>query len=623
MDKSQNIYEAYLQVYSEGIASEHPDISGQKEFAKKADEELARRRKERAKKSGPQLPKFLKTKKGIQIEEKDHEYSMARTELHKIDGAVKKLRKKLKGEGNIEAWVQSKITRAADYLDSASTYIESGEHDHIEEDIMLEREMTPSEVRKEKRLKGKYDDSGMKKSMIDQYGEEKGKQVYFATIRKQAMANSFEPEGEQLDENPLVGLGLRAGAAALGGYLASKGMEAAKKKVDSTIDKARKTSPIGGERYSSQLNQLKQSIDYDGETLEEKKLSRTERREQNQGKKKKGGAVHAYDMDETLFGHDHSKVKVHVKDDKGKRVQSLTNQEFNTHKLPKGHSYDFGEFRSSKVFTKSAKPNKGIIKKLKKQVKQGKNVHIITARGDMDDQKTFSKHLKKHGINIEKGGKNYVHVHRAGNVEGGDIGEKKKTILHGLMKKAGTKKGHMYDDAAKVHKAMEKANKETVSGPKVKTHMVKPNKEGKVVSRSYQATKEEFEVILDFILEQLVDQGYVENLDSALDLVDTFEEDYVDDLISQSIGLLSESVEDESALKFGYVSRFTNRTENTIEEDDEQLTPYEYWKTFIGEDDIQEEVEEEVISEEVIVENKKETTYEQWKKFIEQREVQK
>jgi len=153
--------------------------------------------------------------------------------------------------------------------------------------------------------------------------------------------------------------------------------------------------------------------------------------------------------------------------------------------------------------------------------------------------------------------------------------------------------------------------------------MVKPNKEGKVVSRSYQATKEEFEVILDFILEQLVDQGYVENLDSALDLVDTFEEDYVDDLISQSIGLLSESVEDESALKFGYVSRFTNRTENTIEEDDEQLTPYEYWKTFIGEDDIQEEVEEEVISEEVIVENKKETTYEQWKKFIEQREVQK
>ena len=31
------------------------------------------------------------------------------------------------GEGNIEAWVQSKITKAADYLDSAADYIDSGE----------------------------------------------------------------------------------------------------------------------------------------------------------------------------------------------------------------------------------------------------------------------------------------------------------------------------------------------------------------------------------------------------------------------------------------------------------------------------------------------------------------
>ena len=47
--------------------------------------------------------------------------------------------------------------------------------------------MTKGEVTKEKKLKTKYDPSGMKASMIKQYGEEKGKQVYFATIRKQAM----------------------------------------------------------------------------------------------------------------------------------------------------------------------------------------------------------------------------------------------------------------------------------------------------------------------------------------------------------------------------------------------------------------------------------------------------
>ena len=41
--------------------------------------------------------------------EPDHEYSMARSELSTIISAAKRLRGKLNGEGNIEAWVQSKI----------------------------------------------------------------------------------------------------------------------------------------------------------------------------------------------------------------------------------------------------------------------------------------------------------------------------------------------------------------------------------------------------------------------------------------------------------------------------------------------------------------------------------
>ena len=60
-------------------------------------------------------------------EEKDHEYSMARSEISTIISAAKRLKKKMKGEGNIEAWVQSKITKAADYLDSAADYVDSGE----------------------------------------------------------------------------------------------------------------------------------------------------------------------------------------------------------------------------------------------------------------------------------------------------------------------------------------------------------------------------------------------------------------------------------------------------------------------------------------------------------------
>jgi hypothetical protein len=58
---------------------------------------------------------------------------MIRSELSTIENAVSRLRKKMKGEGNVEAWVQSKITKAADYIDTAADYVDSGEHDDQEE----------------------------------------------------------------------------------------------------------------------------------------------------------------------------------------------------------------------------------------------------------------------------------------------------------------------------------------------------------------------------------------------------------------------------------------------------------------------------------------------------------
>jgi len=61
---------------------------------------------------------------------KDEEYSMARSELKTIHDALKRLEQKVgKGEGNLEAWVQSKITKAADYIDTAADYVNSGEMD--------------------------------------------------------------------------------------------------------------------------------------------------------------------------------------------------------------------------------------------------------------------------------------------------------------------------------------------------------------------------------------------------------------------------------------------------------------------------------------------------------------
>ena len=56
----------------------------------------------------------------------------------------------------------------------------------------------------------------------------------------------------------------------------------------------------------------------------------------------KSKTLHAFDMDDTLFHYKKkSEAKVHVLDKTGKRVQSLTNREYNNHKLEPGHKYDF------------------------------------------------------------------------------------------------------------------------------------------------------------------------------------------------------------------------------------------------------------------------------------------
>ncbi|MFZ9249203.1 MAG: DUF5661 family protein [Candidatus Nanopelagicales bacterium] len=62
------------------------------------------------------------------ISVKDEEYSMARGELETMSKSVNRLKNIVgKGEGNLEAWVQSKITKAADYIDTVADYLESGE----------------------------------------------------------------------------------------------------------------------------------------------------------------------------------------------------------------------------------------------------------------------------------------------------------------------------------------------------------------------------------------------------------------------------------------------------------------------------------------------------------------
>jgi hypothetical protein len=602
---------------------------------KKVGATLKAREDRLSKEKKPELPNFNKKLK----EEKDHEHSMAREEVYKMQKSLTILHKKLKGEGNLAAWVQSKLTRAADYLEDISNHLDSGEH-NIEEEYeddntpelrsktvtdasssskptrrsrvssgalsrmlnpegstkpkkkkkseMTEEVMTPKQKEQEAKLKQKYDDSEMKQNMIDQYGKEKGTQIYFAKIRKMAM------------------------------------------------------------------EELEQVEDY----LEERKLSRTSRRATRvgkpgydaEGKPKPKGKVRAWDMDETLMRNDPKKIRVHVKDKEGKKVQSLTNQEFNTHKLDKdkGHSYDFDEFRSSEKFSKAATPNKSMVKKLKKQVRRGKPVHIVTARGSFDDQPKFAKHLRRHGIEIDPGkgkGGRHVHVHRAGDMEGSDIGEKKVKIVKGLMKKHGTSGAEMYDDAAKVHRAFKTSAKETPTQPKVKTKMVQPEiktkivqakvkskiktkmkQPGKTQARSFREDID-LDLIYDFILEQLVLEEISENLEEASELLETFNDELIADLIQESyemIETLMEGVDDETSGKINYISPYKKLQEKKeIKEkymvEENEVTPYEYWKSFIGDEDAED-------MNSAVIENFEETTeldeevpmnsYQKWKSLL-------
>ena len=157
--------------------------------------------------------------------------------------------------------------------------------------------------------------------------------------------------------------------------------------------------------------------------------------------KKDTNSLHAFDMDETLFAHDHHKLRVHVLDPYGNRVRTLTNQEFNSHQLPAGHRYDFGEFRSSDIFTQSAKPIRKMIAKLKAIKNNGGKTAIVTARADLDDQPKFARHMGKYGIDIGD-----THVYRAGNMPGKPA-DTKAAVISDLINKHGHKSVHLYDDS--------------------------------------------------------------------------------------------------------------------------------------------------------------------------------
>lgn len=65
-----------------------------------------------------------KNKKPVKEEMVDYEGEMAKAELYKLIQSAEKLFSMLDEDTQLEAWVQSKITKATDYLNSVEQYLE-------------------------------------------------------------------------------------------------------------------------------------------------------------------------------------------------------------------------------------------------------------------------------------------------------------------------------------------------------------------------------------------------------------------------------------------------------------------------------------------------------------------
>ena len=160
----------------------------------------------------------------------------------------------------------------------------------------------------------------------------------------------------------------------------------------------------------------------------------------------RSGSLHVFDIDDTLF---HTTAKIHVKNKAGETVQKLSNSEYNDHKLPAGHRYDYAEFRSAGKFAKESKPIVPMIKKVKaihnNIVNKYPNSKIImnTARTDFNKKGKFLMTFHKHGIPIQ-----HIHVHRAGNEKGATSpGEAKNMVLRRQLAARSYKRVAMYDDS--------------------------------------------------------------------------------------------------------------------------------------------------------------------------------
>ena len=155
-----------------------------------------------------------------------------------------------------------------------------------------------------------------------------------------------------------------------------------------------------------------------------------------------GKGLTIFDIDDTMFV---SKARVLVKNKNTGQAKALTPMEFNSYKLRKNEEYDFGEFRSAKIFYQTATPIARMVQKAKAIIsnatKKGSKVIIVTARSDMNDKKLFIKTFEAHGIPMKN-----VYVERAGNMSGKNSAANKAIIFRKYLQTGEYARIRLFDD---------------------------------------------------------------------------------------------------------------------------------------------------------------------------------
>jgi hypothetical protein len=329
-----------------------------------------------------------------------------------------------------------------------------------EEYEILERKMTTSEKAKESRLKDKYDDSDMKQNMIDQYGKEEGTKIYFATIKKQSMSEETDDNIPELRSRTITD-----GPSSTTRRKTTSAVLARMRELNADVKKKKKKK------------KKKEVVESFG-SLEEKKLSRTEKRAQSSGESsKRSKTLNLIDLDANAMKPKKKGVEAEIEVKKGgKTTKTLNPQQFNSYKFKDDEKPDFNQFRSSKVFKKTLKGNKPV-----RNLHRGGESAGLTARGGMDNNREVVKHVRSSGFN-KKHGVKFKGVHFTGDVPGKNTDDKKMKVIKNLIKSKQPKTIKFSDDHAKNLDAPERFNKEGgkdknknrgSSTPKIKTYLTR------------------------------------------------------------------------------------------------------------------------------------------------------